>query len=74
MATIESIQSFVIDLPPSCIEYCPFDPSLFVIGTYQLQKKDDGAAGSETGGGASEPTGQSRDGSLLLYGLNEKRM
>lgn len=37
---ISSSQSMVLDLPPSCIEFCPAHPSYFLVGTYNLQKEE----------------------------------
>ncbi|ROW07297.1 hypothetical protein VMCG_03697 [Cytospora schulzeri] len=38
--TLSSSQSMVLDLPPSCIEFCPAHPSYFLVGTYNLQKEE----------------------------------
>ncbi|KAJ8125501.1 hypothetical protein O1611_g8139 [Lasiodiplodia mahajangana] len=37
---IASSRSLVLDLPPSCIEFCPAHPDHFVVGTYNLQKDE----------------------------------
>ncbi|KAL1311007.1 hypothetical protein AAFC00_001225 [Neodothiora populina] len=81
MTLIPPIKSLVIDLPPSCIEFCLAAPECFVIGTYFLEKKDDdlvdqskdkavesgedGVSRSEGG----EEEYQTRTGSLLVYRL-----
>jgi diphthamide biosynthesis protein 7 len=43
MTSITSIQSLVLDLPPSCIEFCPVARDYFVVGTYFLEKKEQDA-------------------------------
>lgn len=58
--TISSSQSMQLDLPPSCIEFCPVHPSYFLVGTYNLQKEegDDGDAGDL---GESKDKGEDED-------------
>ncbi|KAF4536300.1 WD repeat containing protein [Lasiodiplodia theobromae] len=66
MASIKSTRSLTLDIPPSCIEFVPGHPELFVVGTYYLEKKD------EEGHDATESTTgqpQQRTGSLLLFKL-----
>jgi diphthamide biosynthesis protein 7 len=36
---ISSVTSLTLDLPPSCIAFCPIYPRLFVVGTYFLHPK-----------------------------------
>ncbi|KAB8293322.1 hypothetical protein EYC80_007646 [Monilinia laxa] len=38
---IELLDSGLLDLPPSCIEFWPHNPSWFVIGTYELDKEEE---------------------------------
>ncbi|TGO34285.1 hypothetical protein BHYA_0204g00130 [Botrytis hyacinthi] len=38
---IEVLDSDLLNLPPSCIEFWPNNPSWFVIGTYELDKEDE---------------------------------
>ncbi|KAL1639000.1 Prohibitin-2, subunit of the prohibitin complex (Phb1p-Phb2p) [Diplodia intermedia] len=66
MASIKSIRSLTLDIPPSCIEFVPGHPELFVVGTYYLEKKSDGenATAEQING---QP--QQRTGSLLLFKL-----
>ncbi|KAF2173581.1 hypothetical protein M409DRAFT_15859 [Zasmidium cellare ATCC 36951] len=40
MALITSLKSLTLDLPPSCIAFCPRRPQLFVVGTYHLHRKE----------------------------------
>lgn len=66
MTSIKSTRSLTLDTPPSCIEFVPNYPDLFVVGTYYLEKKDGGE--SEV---TESPDGQpqQRTGSLLLFKL-----
>ncbi|KAF2111512.1 hypothetical protein BDV96DRAFT_499462 [Lophiotrema nucula] len=68
MATIRSIKSLTLDLPPSCIEFWPEKPSYAVIGTYNLQEsvssQDTGAEQVLDETATEEP--QKRNGSLVL--------
>lgn len=36
MTSIKSVSSITLDLPPSCISFCPTRPQFFVVGTYFL--------------------------------------
>ncbi|KAI9643218.1 hypothetical protein NHQ30_007834 [Ciborinia camelliae] len=38
---IEVLDSDLLELPPSCIEFWPNNPSWFIIGTYELDKEED---------------------------------
>lgn len=38
---IELLDSDLLDLPPSCIEFWPNNPSWFVIGSYELDKEEE---------------------------------
>ena len=65
MASIDSLLTLTLDLPPSCIEFWPRDSQYAVIGTYNLEK-------GEEGSGLSDPAqhegrkSQQRNGSLIL--------
>ncbi|KAJ4255032.1 hypothetical protein NW762_009836 [Fusarium torreyae] len=68
---VSSKVSLTLDLPPSCIQFCPAHPELFVVGTYNLQKDEDNAQegkeeGDDDSSGATK-TPQSRNGSLLVF-------
>lgn len=74
-------QSLILDLPPSCIEFCPAHPSYFLVGTYNLQKeeyqKDEGGDGDDdnnepSGNQAKQP--QSRNGSIIVFQLREGKV
>lgn len=64
--TIESIVNITLDLPPSCIEFSPLNPLIFLVGTYLLKP---GAGKGQSGDPdtAQTSTAQSlRSGSLIL--------
>lgn len=65
MASIKSLTSFKLDLPPSCIEFFPLNPQFAVIGTYNLEKAEDK---EQTGSAPQDGNvkGQQRNGSLVL--------
>ncbi|KAF1846924.1 uncharacterized protein K460DRAFT_275386 [Cucurbitaria berberidis CBS 394.84] len=65
MASIQSLVSFKLDLPPSCIEFFPLNPQYAVIGTYNLQKQGDEQEPSD-GAHAVQNQSQQRNGSLIL--------
>ena len=59
---IASQQSLTLELPPSCLEFSPLLPSYFLVGTYSLQKTEDGLDEQE------QPQGpQKRNGSIVMY-------
>ncbi|THX75930.1 WD40 repeat-like protein [Aureobasidium pullulans] len=73
MTSIDSIQSPVLDLPPSCIEFCPVARDYFVVGTYFLEKKEQEATAEDTAENNNdeeseevEKKPQTRTGSLIL--------
>jgi diphthamide biosynthesis protein 7 len=79
---VHSLSSRVLDLPPSCVEFCPASPSYFLVGTYSLQP--DGAGEShadvatdedsddEGGGQRTKPKQpQSRNGSIIAFRLED---
>ncbi|KAM0285486.1 hypothetical protein ACHAQH_001436 [Verticillium albo-atrum] len=82
--TIASTQSLVLDLPPSCIEFCRTHPSYFVVGTYDLQRDDkpeakpaaseddddDNSSDQEKTVAAKKP--QNRNGTLVVFKLVNK--
>lgn len=70
LTPIASLQSLILDLPPSCAEFCPAHPEYLVVGTYNLQK-DEGETASETQDEETEdspaaPKPQNRNGSLVV--------
>ena len=76
MTTINSIELLVLDLPPSCIEFCPAAPSYFVVGTYLLEQKTQGENATQNTSSPEAETGeaQKRSGSLVVFKLEEDRM
>ena len=78
---ISSIQSIHLDLPPSCLEFCPIHPSYFLVGTYNLQKDDvaadphdEVAEDGETEKEAVTAKLQSRNGSIIVFNLDKERL
>ena len=61
MASINSLRSLVLDLPPSCVEFWPYDPGYAIVGTYHLEREE---AGNEKQDKEDET--QQRSGSLVL--------
>ncbi|KAG5920719.1 hypothetical protein E4U42_006094 [Claviceps africana] len=74
---IASTAHMTLDLPPSCIQFCPTNPELFVVGTYNLEKNS-ASARTELTAAEEVPqkeddtvsVPQSRNGSLLLFLLD----
>ncbi|GAB1317284.1 methylated diphthine methylhydrolase [Madurella fahalii] len=76
---IRSRRSLELELPPSCVEFCPAHPSYFLVGTYSLQPENSGPvsedAGADLGTGneESQPAQpkqpQSRNGSVVAFQL-----
>ena len=67
MSSIQSLTSFKLDLPPSCIEFFPLNPEYAVIGTYNLEKpEEEESAGSAPHDGKVSKKNQQRNGSLIL--------
>lgn len=76
MTAINSIQSLILDLPPSCIEFCPVARDYFVVGTYFLEKKEQDASGEEEEENSEDvdKKPQTRTGSLILMKLEGDEM
>lgn len=80
---ISSIQSAHLDLPPSCLEFCPVHPSYFLVGTYNLQKNDAAAESDNQDEEQDQDKDekqsakaklQSRNGTILVFNLIESRL
>lgn len=78
--SVSSTQSVMLDLPPSCIEFCPAHPDFFVVGTYNLEKSEDSGQIAdevdEDGEGQAPGTNaakqpQSRNGSIVVFQLHK---
>ncbi|KAI0836150.1 hypothetical protein F5Y06DRAFT_274320 [Hypoxylon sp. FL0890] len=75
--SIKPLRSLTLDLPPSCVEFCPGHPDYFVVGTYNLQKQKQNDADADTDVPTEDDeelqqtskTVQTRDGSLVLFRL-----
>jgi diphthamide biosynthesis protein 7 len=69
--------STTLDLPPSCIEFSRVSPEFFVVGTYNLEK-DDGLEEPQENEDNESATKvkktQERNGSLVLYGLENDEL
>ncbi len=69
LTPIASLQSLVLDLPPSCAEFCPAHPEYLVVGTYNLQKGDTEPAPAQEedeNDDSAAPKPQNRNGSLIV--------
>ena len=63
---ISSLASLTLDLPPSCIAFCPSKPQFFVVGTIAASEGGK-SAGANTA--AAEPAGHGEaDGSIQQEG------
>lgn len=75
--SIASLVSLTLDLPPSCVQFCPAHPEYFVVGTYNLEKNDTSAQDAELEDELNAPatkTPQSRKGSLVVFKLEGKEL
>lgn len=75
---IQPLRSQTLDLPPSCVEFCPAFPSYFLVGTYSLQPDAGELEGGEVSfdaeedGQISQPKQpQSRNGSIIAFRLED---
>lgn len=68
---ISSKLSIVLDLPPSCIEFSPFHPECFIVGTYHLEPESASHTTSlqQEDYQLGRPV-QDRRGSLMLFHLS----
>lgn len=70
--SISSLRTLTLDLPPSCVEFCPAYPEYFVVGTYNLEKQESDVGDivtSEEDATQQTKQPQSRNGSLILFSL-----
>jgi diphthine methyl ester acylhydrolase len=82
MPLVEPVQTLFLPIPPSCLEFCPQSPDLFVVGTYHLHHNDASADQITTQGDDSAQSDdlidqdskesqlskpQQRSGSLVLF-------
>ncbi|KAH8891668.1 hypothetical protein GQ53DRAFT_746665 [Thozetella sp. PMI_491] len=66
---ISSITSLGLELPPSCVEFSPLDPTYFLVGTYYLQQ-DGGSADAARDPGKR----QNRSGSIVVFQIVEESL
>lgn len=70
---VSPIASFILELPPSCLEFWPLARDILVVGTYSLD--DAGKVNETTDQSVSvEEQGQKRSGSLILLKVDETDM
>lgn len=62
--TLSASITCIMDLPPSCVEFCPNAPQFFVVGTYKLDDLDHTTD--------PEASGQKRRGNMVLYELRDR--
>ena len=74
--SISSIHSIKLDLPPSCIEFSPFHPESFVVGTYYLEPESEASHMTSIQSKDAEigRPAQDRSGSLMLFNLNGQKL
>ena len=65
---IQSDQRLKLDLPPSCVQFCPARPHLFVVGSYYLHPVDQ-VKSDDHEQQAAVLSVQKRSGSLVLFRL-----
>ncbi|KAI8300753.1 Protein MSN5 [Colletotrichum sp. SAR11_59] len=69
-SSVASTQTLTLDLPPSCIEWCPSHPTYLVVGTYNLIKDGPGYTALEDNGALTGKKLQNRSGSLIIFRLD----
>ncbi|KAH6642186.1 hypothetical protein C7974DRAFT_96926 [Boeremia exigua] len=70
MASIDSLLTLTLDLPPSCIEFWSRDSQYAVVGTYNLEKED-GSGLSDPAQHEGQQKNQERNGSLILVRVRD---
>ncbi|KAM5352107.1 hypothetical protein ACJ41O_004830 [Fusarium nematophilum] len=73
---VSSKVSLTLDLPPSCIQFCPAYPEFFVVGTYNLVKDDKEQTQEDDEDGLQDAakTPQSRNGSLVVFRVDDTEL
>ncbi|KAL2135693.1 hypothetical protein VTI74DRAFT_7374 [Chaetomium olivicolor] len=78
---VRSLKSQCLDLPPSCVEFCPAYPSYFLVGTYSLQQSESFGVTTDADGDPvaeedaqppQQKQPQSRNGSIIAFQLLDK--
>ena len=67
---IPSTRSLILDLPPSCAQFCPAHPKYLVVGTYNLQEENPGQEPRAADEHLAAPKHQSRNGTLVVFKLD----
>lgn len=71
---VKQFQSFQLDLPPSCIEFCPVHPSFLLVGTYNLVKDDSEVLAQDDEADPKQyekpKKSQNRNGSVIAFKLH----
>lgn len=70
--SIAPLRSLTLDLPPSCVEFCPAHSDYFIVGTYNLQKEESTAEAPLEDDEEQQETKkhtQTRNGSLVVFQL-----
>ncbi|KFG82369.1 hypothetical protein MANI_015419 [Metarhizium anisopliae] len=70
LMAISSTKSMRLELPPSCLQFCPVDRSCFVVGTYNLESQDPTEQQQDLPEESTFKRPQSRNGSLMLFHLD----
>lgn len=73
---INSFQSMILDLPPSCVEICPRYPSHFLVGTYYLDTSEIEGKRTEKDNDGDDveveaKLAQSKSGSIIVFELKD---
>ena len=68
MTSVSSTHKSELPLPPSCVAFFPFDPKIFVVGTYYLERNEDQVSDDASAENQPqyEPKLQSRHGTLIV--------
>lgn len=70
LMAISSTKSMRLELPPSCLQFCPVDRSCFVVGTYNLESQNRTEQQQDLPEESTFKRPQSRNGSLMLFHLD----
>ena len=71
VAIINSVETIILDLPPSCIEFSSLHTHTFIIGTYFLNQEAGEAESADSGAVQRSQVEARRSGSLILGRLYE---
>ena len=71
---VTSTQTILLDKSPCCLELCPRLPQILLVGTYNLVDEKDVQNNSGQPEDPIERGVQHRDGSLVLFGIENDRL